>query len=67
MEKFRFTTLDEIKPLLRHGDVPLITEMLKGVYSRKTIESQLNGNRTLKEKVIEAANKLIEFREQLIS
>jgi hypothetical protein len=67
MEKFKYTTLEEIKPLLRTGDYILITEMLQGKYAMKTVEAQLRGDRTLKEPVIEAANKLFEYRESLIS
>ena len=66
MEKFRFTTVDEIKPHLRSGDYDLITEMLLGKYSKRTVEAQLGGHRTLKKPIIEAANRLIEYRENLV-
>ena len=67
MQNFKYKTLDEIKPHLRYGDIQTLAKMLEGVYSIKTIESQLNGYRTIKPKVIEAANKLIESREQLFT
>lgn len=66
MQKFKYPTLDTIKPLLRIGDAFLITQMLKGLYTQRTVEAQLRGERTLKEPVIEAANKLIESRESLL-
>lgn len=66
MEKFRFATIEEIKPHLRPGDYLLIAEMLDGKYSKRTIEAQLGGTRTLKDPIIEAANKLIEYRENLV-
>lgn len=66
MEKFKYPTLEKIKPLLRTGDYILIAEMLKGKYTQRTVEAQLRGERTLKEPVIEAVNKLFEYRESLI-
>ena len=65
MEKIRYKTLEEIKPQLRHGDIPLIATMIAHIYKPRTVEHQLMGNRTLKQPVIEAANKLIDSREQL--
>lgn len=69
MENFKYTTLEDIKPFLRHGDIPLIAEMVAGKYSRRTVESQLHGSgsRTLQPEIIEAANKLIESRELLLN
>jgi len=66
MQNFKYPTLEVIKPLLRIGDAFLITQMLKGLYTQRTVEAQLRGERTLKEPVIEAANKLIESRESLL-
>ena len=67
MENFKYPTLQEIKPLLQTGDYAIITKMLVGEYTQRSIEAQLRGERTLKPKVIEAANKLIESREQLFT
>lgn len=66
MEKIAFTTIDEIKPHLRHGDIVLIAQMLKSKYSLRTVTAQLCGQRTLKQPVIDAANKLIQSRQDLI-
>lgn len=66
MEKFRYKTLEEIKSHLRHGDNVLISEMLEGIYSKKTVNAQLSGARTLKVPVIKAANRLIEHRRTLV-
>ncbi len=62
MENFKFKTIEEIKPHLRHGDFVLIAEMLIGKYKLATIRAQLNGERTLKAPVLKAANSLIENR-----
>jgi hypothetical protein len=67
MQNFKYPTLEVIKPLIRTGDYVLITEMLKGIYTQRAVEAQLRGERTLKEPVVEAANKLFELRESLIS
>jgi hypothetical protein len=69
MQIFKYKTLEDIKPFLRHGDIPLIAEMVASKYTRRTVESQLHGSgsRTLKPEVIEAANKLIESRELLLN
>ena len=66
MQNFKYTTLEVIKPLLRTGDYVLIAEMLKDKYTQRAVEAQLRGERTLKEPVVEAVNKLFELRESLI-
>ena len=66
MQNFKYTTLEVIKPLLRTGDYILIAEMLKDKYTQQAVEAQLRGERTLKEPVVEAVNKLFELRESLI-
>jgi hypothetical protein len=67
MEKIRFTTVEEIKQHLRAGDYLLISQILGGKPTKRTVESQLNGQRTLKENVRTAAVKLIESREELLN
>ncbi len=56
---------DEILTKLRYGDYELIAEMTG--YKRETVRRQFKGIRTLKDKVVEAAIKVIENREQLIN
>ncbi len=64
MESLRYQTRDEIKPRLKSGDIARITEMLNGKLTYAAVRAQLSGMRTLKKPVIEAANKIIELREQ---
>lgn len=66
MKKFKYETLEEIKPRLYHGDNVFIAQLVAKKYTKRTVEAQLAGLRTLKEPVIEAANKLIESREMLL-
>ncbi len=66
MESLRYKTREEIKARLRHNDLSVLAEMLKGKLTYLTIAAQLRGDRTLKYPVAEAANKLIQSREQLL-
>lgn len=66
MKNMRYTTVEEIKPHLQLDDYKFITKMLKGKYKLRTVEAQLRGDRTLKQPVVEAANKLIQSREDLL-
>ena len=58
MEKANF------KGKYRRGDIQLICEMTG--YAMTTVWQQLNGHRTLKDKVIDAAEKVIKSRENLL-
>lgn len=49
---------------LIHGDIVQIAKMTN--YSYKTVWSQLNGVRTLKPKVVQAAELIIKAREEAI-
>ncbi len=66
MNNCRYNTREEIKKHLRHNDYEIISMITKGKYKPGTVKMQMNGYRTLKEPVIEAANKLIESRERLL-
>lgn len=67
MQKNKYETREDLKKHLIYGDYQLIADILKGQYKKSTIESQLKGNRTLKQPIIDAANKVILMRESLFS
>ncbi|NJM14049.1 MAG: hypothetical protein HC896_00450 [Bacteroidales bacterium] len=67
MENKIYETREYIRQQLRYGDYKLIHAMLNGMYSIFTVQSQLNGKRTLKDPVKEAAIKVIRHREKLLS
>jgi len=67
MEKIRYQSKEAIKSKLRRGDYELIGMLTKKKYKQGTVKLQLNGYRTLKKDVIEAANKLIINREELLA
>lgn len=58
-------TIEEIKIKKRRGDYYIIAEMTG--YTKETVKAQINGKRTLTEKVRLAAIKVIENWEQLIN
>jgi hypothetical protein len=58
-------TIEEILTKKRRGDYDLIAEMTG--YDRETVKSQLLGKRTLKDKVRNAAIKVIENRKKLFN
>lgn len=58
-------TIETILTKKRSGDYELIAEMTG--YRKETAREQLNGRRTLTDKIREAAIKVIENREILIS
>jgi hypothetical protein len=58
-------TIDEIKRKKRRGDYDLIAKMTG--YTKETVKAQINGKRTMTEKVRLAAIKVIENWEQLIN
>ncbi|MEI3423279.1 hypothetical protein [Butyricimonas paravirosa] len=59
--------IQEIIKKLRPKDYELIAQKLKGRYTKDTIRAQLKGRRTLKLAVKEAAEKLIQMRENFIN
>ena len=67
MKENKYTTRESIKSQLKKGDYELISSLTKGQYAIKTVMDQMNGVRTLKQPVIDAANKLIAMREELLT
>jgi len=57
--------IQDIRQKIRRGDYQLIAEMTG--YEPETVRMQIRGHRTLKEKVLSAAIKVIESRENLIN
>ena len=67
MQKLKYETREEIKRQIKTGDYNAISSLTKGRYKPDTIRLQINGHRTLKKTVIEASNKLFEYREKFLT